>query len=74
MTFRESLFRVMAALSIINPVIFFIYIIVTVEFNRSDPKEWALLLLYSGIVCGITWGIYWGIKYGMDVYEGMKRG
>jgi hypothetical protein len=74
MTFRDALFRVMAVLSVINPVIFFIYIVITVDFNRSDPKEWALLLLYSSIVCGITWGIYWGIKYGMDVYDGMKRG
>ena len=63
----------MAALSAINPVIFFVYIVSKVDFNRSDAKEWALLLLYSGIVCGITWGIYWGIKYGMDVYAGMKR-
>lgn len=74
MTFREGLFRVMAALSVINPVIFFIYIVVKADFKHSDPKEWALLSLYSGIVCGITWGIYWGIKYGMDVYGGMKRG
>jgi hypothetical protein len=74
MTFRYALFRVMAVLSVVNPVIFFIYIVITVDFNRSDLKEWALLLLYSGIVCGITWGIYWGIKYGMDVYDGMKKG
>jgi hypothetical protein len=74
MTFRVFLFRMMAVLSVVNPVIFFIYIVIAVDFNRADLKEWALLLLYSGIVCGITWGIYWGIKYGMDVYEGMKRG
>jgi hypothetical protein len=74
MTFRNALFRVTAVLSVVNPVIFFIYIVITVDFNRSDLKEWSLLLLYSSIVCGITWGIYWGIKYGMDVYEGMKRG
>jgi len=49
------------------------YIVMKVEFKHTDPKEWALLFLYSGLVCGITWGIYWGIKYGMDVYEGMKR-
>jgi len=74
MTLREGLFRMMAALSVINPVIFFVYIVVRVDFNHSEAKEWALLFLFSGIVCGITWGIYWGIKYGMDVYAGMKRG
>jgi hypothetical protein len=74
MTFREGLFRMMAALSVINSVIFFVYIVVKVDFNDSAPREWALLLLYSGIVCGITWGVYWGIKYGMDVYAGMKQG
>ena len=73
MSFRDMLFRVMAVLSIVNPAIFFIYILVKVDFKHSAPKEWALLFLFSGIVCGITWGIYWGIKYGMDVYEGMKR-
>lgn len=73
MSFRATLFRVMAVLSIVNPVIFFIYIVIKVDFKHSALKEWALLFLYSGLVCGITWGIYWGIKYGMDVYEGMKR-
>ena len=73
MTFRQGLFRVMAVLSIFNPVIFCFYILRNVTFNQRDPKEWLLLLLYMGIVSGITWGIYWGIKYGLDVFTGIKR-
>ncbi len=73
MTFRQKLFGVFAVLSLVTPVIFCIYILVTVQFNWRDSKEWALLFLYMGIVCGITWGIYWGIKYGMDVFTAMKK-
>lgn len=73
MTFRQGLFRVMAVLSIVNPVIFCLYILRNVTFNLRDPKEWLLLLLYMGIVSGITWGIYWGIKYGLDVFTGIKK-
>ena len=73
MTFRQGLFRVMAVLSIVNPVIFCFYILRNVRFNLRDPKEWLLLLLYMGIVSGITWGIYWGIKYGLDVFAGIKK-
>jgi hypothetical protein len=73
MTFRQGLFRVMAVLSIVNPVIFCLYILRKVTFNQRDSKEWLLLLLYMGIVSGITWGIYWGIKYGLDVFTGIKK-
>ena len=72
MTFKQGLFRVFAALSIINPIIFCIYILVKVTFNWQDSKEWALLFLYMGLVCGIIWALYWGIKYGMDAYTGIR--
>jgi hypothetical protein len=71
MTFRQGLFRVFATLSIINPIIFCIYIVGKVQFNGHDSKEWALLFLYMGLVCGITWGIYWGFKYGIDAFIGI---
>jgi len=73
MTFRQLLFRIMATLSIVNPVLFCAYILINVDFNRRDTKEWLLLFLYMGIVCGVTWGIYWGIRYGLDVFTALKK-